>query len=102
MYDWIALLLFGMWLRTKSKTLLNAGSSRSHAIYTLTLSHRVNNETVASMFQVVDLAGSERGYVDICAIPIMIYCSFYSIFIIETALKATQASKKKRTILTVR
>jgi len=47
--------------RSKSRTLLNAGSSRSHALYTLTLSHKVNGHTVASIFQVVDLAGSERG-----------------------------------------
>lgn len=47
--------------RTQSRTLLNAGSSRSHALYTLTLSHKVNKETIIKIFQVVDLAGAERG-----------------------------------------
>lgn len=47
--------------RSKSRTLLNAGSSRSHAIYTLTLTYKANGRAVASLFQVVDLAGSERG-----------------------------------------
>eukprot|EP01039_Chlorochromonas_danica_P001818 gene1820-1987_t len=43
--------------RTKSSTWLNAGSSRSHAIYTLTL-HRPG--AASGCFQLVDLAGAER------------------------------------------
>jgi hypothetical protein len=43
--------------RTKASTFLNTGSSRSHAIYTLTLTD--DNSSVA--FQLVDLAGAERG-----------------------------------------
>lgn len=35
-----------------SKTLLNSGSSRSHAIYQLTLNGQV--------FMIIDLAGAER------------------------------------------
>ena len=48
--------------RTKSKTLLNSGSSRSHAIYSITLLARsAGGKDVVSVFQVVDLAGAERG-----------------------------------------
>jgi kinesin family protein 22 len=48
--------------RSKSSTFLNTGSSRSHAVYTLTLTRPSSNgemNTVA--FQLVDLAGAERG-----------------------------------------
>jgi hypothetical protein len=44
--------------RTKSNTLLNSGSSRSHAVYSLTL---VKKDQLPIVFQVVDLAGAERG-----------------------------------------
>lgn len=44
--------------RTKSNTLLNSGSSRSHAVYSLTL---LKKDQVPIVFQVVDLAGAERG-----------------------------------------
>jgi hypothetical protein len=47
--------------RSKSRTLLNAGSSRSHGIYTLHLTREVNGRSEVSEFQVVDLAGAERG-----------------------------------------
>jgi len=49
--------------RSKSSTFLNTGSSRSHAVYTITLDRSnedgVYNQSVA--FQLVDLAGAERG-----------------------------------------
>ncbi|KAJ1431853.1 kinesin motor domain-containing protein, partial [Ochromonadaceae sp. CCMP2298] len=49
--------------RSKSATFLNTGSSRSHAVYTITLDRSneegVFNESVS--FQLVDLAGAERG-----------------------------------------
>jgi hypothetical protein len=42
--------------------MLNSGSSRSHAVYTLTLNRSsVGRDTI---FQVVDLAGAERRSVD--------------------------------------
>ena len=49
--------------RSKSATFLNTGSSRSHAVYTITLD-RSNGEGVFDQsvaFQLVDLAGAERG-----------------------------------------
>ena len=46
--------------RSKSRTLLNTGSSRSHAIYTLSLTQIIAGREVSSLFQVVDLAGAER------------------------------------------
>lgn len=45
--------------RSKSTTLLNSGSSRSHAVYTLTLINK-NSSNKDVVFQVVDLAGAER------------------------------------------
>lgn len=49
--------------RTKASTFLNTGSSRSHAVYTLTLSRPSadGKDIVTSSFQLVDLAGAERG-----------------------------------------
>jgi kinesin family member 22 len=49
--------------RSKSSTFLNTGSSRSHAVYTLTLTRPSNDgkEMISSAFQLVDLAGAERG-----------------------------------------
>jgi hypothetical protein len=47
--------------RSKSWTRLNSGSSRSHAVYSLTLSQLVDDREVSSVFLVVDLAGAERG-----------------------------------------
>lgn len=56
--------------RSKASTFLNNGSSRSHAVYTVTLrqqsdpvnstSNRDSSSTVSSEFHLVDLAGSER------------------------------------------
>lgn len=46
--------------RCQASTLLNAGSSRSHALYIFTLSHRLNGADASSSFQIVDLAGAER------------------------------------------
>jgi hypothetical protein len=47
--------------RTKSQTLLNISSSRSHAVYMLTLIKKDSNGKETSIvFQVVDLAGAER------------------------------------------
>lgn len=43
--------------RSKSQTLLNHGSSRSHAIYTLTLNRKDGS---SSAFHITDLAGAER------------------------------------------
>jgi hypothetical protein len=47
--------------RSNSRTHLNSGSSRSHAVYSLTLSRYVGGREIKSEFQVVDLAGAERG-----------------------------------------
>ena len=47
--------------RSKSNTFLNTGSSRSHAIYSLTLNRVIDGREVSAVFQVVDLAGAERG-----------------------------------------
>jgi len=47
--------------RSNSKTHLNNGSSRSHAVYSLTLSRYIGGREIKSEFQVVDLAGAERG-----------------------------------------
>jgi hypothetical protein len=44
--------------RSKSNTLLNSASSRSHAVYTLTL--QLPNGEAPAVFHVVDLAGAER------------------------------------------
>lgn len=51
--------------RSKSSTFLNTGSSRSHAVYTLTLARPDGRtgEMYSTAFQLVDLAGAERGYV---------------------------------------
>ena len=46
--------------RSKSTTLLNSGSSRSHAVYTLTLKRESLGKD--AVFHVVDLAGAERRY----------------------------------------
>lgn len=49
--------------RSKSSTFLNTGSSRSHAVYTLTLTRPSadGKEIQSAQFQLVDLAGAERG-----------------------------------------
>jgi hypothetical protein len=44
--------------RSNSKTKLNSGSSRSHAVYSLTLTKKETNQS--STFYIVDLAGAER------------------------------------------
>ena len=41
-------------------TCLNAGSSRSHAVYMFHLHHIVNGIQITSTFHIVDLAGAER------------------------------------------
>ncbi len=48
--------------RTKSSTFLNTGSSRSHAVYTLTLTRPTDcgRDIMSTAFQLVDLAGAER------------------------------------------
>lgn len=46
--------------RTKSKTSLNASSSRSHAVYSLSLTKVMKGKKQSVVFQVVDLAGAER------------------------------------------
>ncbi len=46
--------------RTKSKTSLNASSSRSHAVYSLSLTKVLKGKKQSVVFQVVDLAGAER------------------------------------------
>lgn len=48
--------------RSKSSTFLNTGSSRSHAVYTLTLTRPTDDgrDIVSTAFQLVDLAGAER------------------------------------------
>ena len=47
--------------RSKANTTLNSGSSRSHAVYTITLNRIISGRDTISIFQVVDLAGAERG-----------------------------------------
>jgi hypothetical protein len=47
--------------RSKSKTTLNEGSSRSHAVYSITLTRVIRGKESTAVFQVVDLAGAERG-----------------------------------------
>lgn len=50
--------------RSKSSTFLNTGSSRSHAVYTITLDRCTSQDSVYNQsvaFQLVDLAGAERG-----------------------------------------
>jgi len=59
--DAVSLLDAAAVMRSKADTSLNSGSSRSHALYTLTLNQLVNGVEHSSIFQVVDLAGAERG-----------------------------------------
>lgn len=47
--------------RSKATTFLNSGSSRSHAVYTLTLNRVAGGRETSCVFEVVDLAGAERG-----------------------------------------
>eukprot|EP00948_MAST-09A_sp_MAST-9A-sp1_P000198 g198.t1 len=60
--DCIDILEIGLGNRTKSLTKANDHSSRSHAIFTLDITHHANDENVArrSRLTFVDLAGSER------------------------------------------
>lgn len=48
--------------RSKATTFLNTGSSRSHAVYTVTLKQQSEDQhdMISSEFHLVDLAGSER------------------------------------------
>ena len=62
LYNMKIILSFGT-TRSKANTLLNSGSSRSHAIYILTLNRKLNGSDNSNVFQIVDLAGAERMYV---------------------------------------
>lgn len=46
--------------RTTAATLMNLTSSRSHAVFTVTLTRHSNNNNITSKLTFVDLAGSER------------------------------------------
>ena len=71
----VALLNKGIALRVTSSTLMNEGSSRSHAIFTITIDQKIvknidqaptedapqtSEENISAKFNFVDLAGSER------------------------------------------
>ncbi|KAF7683865.1 Chromosome-associated kinesin KIF4 [Astathelohania contejeani] len=56
----LALLKKGCLERTTKATQMNAASSRSHALFTLTLKKRVDRRFEVSKLSFVDLAGSER------------------------------------------
>lgn len=71
----IALLNKGIALRVTSSTLMNEGSSRSHAVFTITIDQKIvktidspgengeaqtSEENISAKFHFVDLAGSER------------------------------------------
>lgn len=73
----IALLNKGIALRVTSSTVMNEGSSRSHAIFTITIDQKIvkvveqqnekasedvqiSEENISAKFHFVDLAGSER------------------------------------------
>lgn len=58
---YIEILSFLFSHRTKSQTVLNSGSSRSHAVYSITLTKAVDGVETPTVFHVVDLAGAERG-----------------------------------------
>eukprot|EP01038_Epipyxis_sp_PR26KG_P015059 gene15059-20263_t len=59
--DATKLMNFAQTNRSKSNTLLNTGSSRSHAVYTVTLNRIIKGHENSITFQMVDLAGAERG-----------------------------------------
>nr|KAJ3421322.1 hypothetical protein HK105_003904 [Polyrhizophydium stewartii] len=50
----------GVAMRSTAKTAMNSESSRSHAIFSITLTRRTDRATTTSQFHFVDLAGSER------------------------------------------
>lgn len=50
----------GAFLRMTASNSVNANSSRSHAIFTLSMSSGSNDQVITSKFHFVDLAGSER------------------------------------------
>ncbi|TPX30845.1 hypothetical protein SmJEL517_g05688 [Synchytrium microbalum] len=52
---------FGNTARSTGATGANADSSRSHAIFQITLKHRNKKRTLQGKFSFIDLAGSERG-----------------------------------------
>eukprot|EP00941_MAST-03F_sp_MAST-3F-sp1_P001539 g1539.t1 len=56
----LAFLENGLFFRTTASTQMNDTSSRSHAIFTLTLDQDLGSEMRRSKFHFVDLAGSER------------------------------------------
>jgi len=59
--DAMECLLKGIKNRTTASTMMNENSSRSHAIFTLTLRQKTANGVIlTSKFNFVDLAGSER------------------------------------------
>lgn len=58
--DAVRLMNQGSAKRCMSKTKLNAESSRSHAMYSITMTKTVDDRETISVFHIVDLAGAER------------------------------------------
>lgn len=105
--------------RAKSDTLLNSTSSRSHAVYSVTLSRALGGKQITSVFQVVDLAGAERRLVLICVSILLLgpviqsnyyhqlehQLIFYYAFILENIViepKAISPSRRRPTTSTCR
>uniref|UniRef100_A0A672IDH0 Kinesin family member 4 n=1 Tax=Salarias fasciatus TaxID=181472 RepID=A0A672IDH0_SALFA len=58
--EMVSCLEVGNCARTVGSTAMNAASSRSHAIFTITLEQRRGVDSIVSKLHLVDLAGSER------------------------------------------
>ena len=58
--------------RSKGHTLLNADSSRSHAIYSISL-YPNGDDKEPTVFQIIDLAGAERMYVSLLNCFLIVY-----------------------------
>ncbi|CAM9397998.1 unnamed protein product, partial [Ectocarpus fasciculatus] len=58
--DAVRLMNQGSSKRCQSKTKLNAESSRSHAMYSITMKKKNHGKETVSVFHIVDLAGAER------------------------------------------
>lgn len=58
--DAVRLMNQGSSKRCQSKTKLNAESSRSHAMYSITMKKKHHGKETVSVFHIVDLAGAER------------------------------------------
>jgi hypothetical protein len=58
--DAVQLMNQGSSKRCQSKTVLNAESSRSHAMYSITMNKKHKGKDQISVFHIVDLAGAER------------------------------------------